>query len=320
MYKYITIALLMLSTAACSSGHDEEEAVPEVTYECRTVPLEIRIPASEVQKRSPGDPGEDPRLPLPDFLYVYAAVSTDKGVEAIRSNIFSGIESHWQQSAGKSIYIYQAEINIPVVNEAKTAEVYIATSRQALQFSPAVPQSVAELRAMKIKIDENPGVSLRDIYYDTAAIENYGQNQSTVTALCTHLGAKVDLMWNLTDKFRTACPGWKVRTVSVHDMPRTGFAFQPLQNGTEDGTADPYVFTTDTGSETYGRTDTYAFQRSDATIHWVMTFTDGTSYKQVTGTYTPTAMPDEVAYYRLLFTVNGLNGAQDITVTDETND
>lgn len=318
MYKYITIGLMLL-LAACANDR-QEEPVPETVYEDRMIPLEIRIPASEVLKRSPGDPGEDPRLPLPDYLYIRVAISTSTGVEVLRSNTFSHIESHWEQSANRAIYVYRATVNIPLVSDARTAELYITASREPLMFSPATPKSIAQLQNLKIKLDENPGVAIRDIYYDTTPISDYGQNQNVVTALCTHIGAKVDLQWNLTETFRTNNPSWRISSVSLSDMPRSGYLFQPTRNDLSDGTADPYIFRTDNGSNIYGRTDTYAFQRNDAAIRWTITFTDGLSTRIVEDTYQPSPLPDDVSYYRLFFTINGLESSQEITVTEKTED
>lgn len=331
------LALLALLTALTACQHDDE--VPAPAYEDRYVPLQISIPASEALKRSPGDPGSDARLPLPDYLYVYTAFTNESGgtVEVLYSE-YEHIREHWRTADGGNVYVYKYtdEINLPLIDGATDAYCYIIASADDLSnYLPGSAESGQELPKQRTGIEsislkdyttlthESPNI-LRDLYSSYKAaegvingaipVENYGQRQSEVTGTLYHVAAKVDIQWNCTEEFHTKHPNAFVDYIHLTGLPENGYLFKPTQNtvSTESGNAT-VQWSTHPGNDLYGREDTYIWQPNGGTIHYTVGLKNGDASDEsskdytITKDYTPTGYKaDEVAYYRLRLTLTGL--------------
>lgn len=334
------LALLALLTALTACQHDDE--VPAPAYEDRYVPLQISIPASEALKRSPGDPGSDPRLPLPDYLYVYTAFTDAAGnTEEVLYSEYSGIRDSWTtDGTGQNVYVYSYtdQINLPLIDGATDAYCYIIASADDLGAEDVyggLPQpdelsedgttkkkSKAAIEAITLSFD-NHSISLRDLYssYNAAEgvvngaipVKNYGQKQSEVTGTLHHVAAKVDIQWNFSETFHEAHPNAFLNAIILSGLPQEGYVFKPTQNST--GNEQTLLFNDDgdanAGTAVYGREDTYIFQPGGGTINYQIQIMEQTADKTQTysidRTYTPDQYnPDDVAYYRLRVTIDGI--------------
>lgn len=321
-----TILMCAVAFAFASCRHDDDMQ-PTPVYEDRYIPLQLCIPANTATVRSPGDPGADPRLPLPDYLYLFTVVQTGGGSGAVvLRETLADIGDQWVHhgEGSSAVFRYEGSINMPFIENATSAKCYIVAGGSALTFSPVTPQTETEVKDLQLSLlkdDGNDNVQLRDIYSswhpDDApdgglTVTDYGQNQSSVEGTLYHVGAKVDLQWNVTEAFRQAHPGWGVHSVDIH-CPGTGYVFRPTKNANEENRIQ--VFETDAGNAYYGRTDFYVWQRSDRAVHWEIDFAEAnddgqTDIRTVRGISAPTEEePGQVAYYRLTFTINGMNSA-----------
>lgn len=332
--------LLALLPTLLSCQHDDE--LPAPAYEDRYVPLQISIPASEALKRSPGDPGDDPRLPLPDYLYIYTAFTdADGDTKEVLFSEYAGIRDSWTpDSTGQNVYVYSYtdQINLPLIDGATDAYCYIIASADDLGAEDVyggLPQpdelsedgttkkkSKAAIEAITLSFD-NHSISLRDLYssYNAAEgvvngaipVKNYGQKQSEVTGTLHHVAAKVDIQWNFSETFHEAHPNAFLNAIILSGLPQEGYVFKPTQNST--GNEQTLLFNDDgdanAGTAVYGREDTYIFQPGGGTINYQIQIMEQTADKTQTysidRTYTPDQYnPDDVAYYRLRVTIDGI--------------
>lgn len=322
------LALLALLTALTACQHDDE--VPAPAYEDRYVPLQISIPASEALKRSPGDPGSDARLPLPDYLYIYTAFTDAAGnTEEVLFSEYAGIQDRWTADGeGGNVYVYEytSNINLPLIDGATNAYCYIIASADDLgehlpgSSSAAVPESKEEIQniALDYSTLHKKETTLRDLYSsykgtDDGAfkVTNYGQKQSKVNGTLYHVAAKVDIQWNFSETFHEAHPNAFLNTIMLSGLPQEGYVFKPTQNSP--GNEQTLLFNNNgdanAGTAVYGREDTYIWQPPQGEFKYIIEIGNGDSFSQYPEqTYDPgTAYDaDEVAYYRLLVTLTGL--------------
>ena len=319
--------LLALLPALPSCQHDDVPPVP--TYEDRYVPLQISIPASEALKRSLGDPGDDPRLPLPDYLYVYTAFTDAAGnTEEVLFSEYSGIRDSWTPDGeGGNVYVYEytSNINLPLIDGATNAYCYIIASADDLgehlpgSSSAAVPESKEEIQniALDYSTLHKKETTLRDLYSSYKGkggafeVTNYGQKQSEVSGTLYHVAAKVDIQWNFSETFHEAHPNAFLNTIMLSGLPQEGYVFKPTQNST--GNEQTLLFNNNgdanAGTAVYGREDTYIWQPPQGEFKYIIEIGNGDSFSQYPEqTYDPgTAYDaDEVAYYRLRVTLTDL--------------
>ena len=328
--------LLALLPTLLSCQHDDE--VPAPAYEDRYVPLQISIPASEALKRSPGDPGSDARLPLPDYLYVYTAFTDVAGnTEEVLFSEYSGIRDSWTpDSTGQNVYVYSYtdQINLPLIPDATQAYCYIIASADNLSGLLSSPENLSynevtekSRRAienitlpLKAQSGDHP-VSLRDLYSSykgeangAFAITNYGQKQSEVTGTLYHVAAKVDIQWNFSEDFHTQHPTAFLNSIILSGIPSDGFLFKPTQNEDTNGTTTLSSGFSHAGVAVYGRKDTYIWQPQNGEFHYKIHVEEGNNeywYPNQNSSYTYTPESDdadEVAYYRLRLTIDDVPG------------
>lgn len=326
------LALLALLTALTACQHDDE--LPAPAYEDRYVPLQISIPASEALKRSLGDPGDDPRLPLPDYLYVYTAFTNESGgtVEVLYSE-YEHIREHWTtDGTGQNVYVYSYtdQINLPLIDGATNAYCYIIASADDLseylpgdagntQSQTGLPGNRDQIGNITLEystLHKNEN-SLRDLYSSYKGtdgafeVEDYGQKQSEVKGTLYHVGAKVDIQWNFSETFHEAHPNAFLNTIMLSGLPQEGYVFKPTQNSP--GNEQTLLFNgngdANAGTAVYGREDTYIWQPPQGEFKYIIEIGNGDSFSQYPEqTYDPgTAYDaDEVAYYRLHVTLTDL--------------
>lgn len=321
----LTVLILLLLLVSCQ--HDDEvPAVP--TYEDRYVPLQISIPASEALQRSLGDPGDDPRLPLPDYLYIYTAFTNAGGatVEVLLAE-YAGIQDRWTaDETGQNIYVYNYtdNINLPLIDGATNAYCYIIASADNLTGLLTTPElfttkdrTAIENITLPIKAPSGDhSISLRDLYssYKGAAdgafeITDYRQKQSKVTGTLYHVAAKVDIQWNFSEKFHEDYPLAFMNTIILSNIPSEGYPFKPTQNTDTGGSMMLSSENSHAGIAVYGRDDTYIWQPEDGTFNYqIGIMNNDTPWDYPAYIYDPGASynPDEVAYYRLRLTITGL--------------
>ena len=325
------LALLALLTALTACQHDDE--VPAPAYEDRYVPLQISIPASEALKRSPGDPGSDARLPLPDYLYVYTAFTDAAGnTEEVLFSEYSGIRDSWTpDGTGQNVYVYSYtdQINLPLIDGATNAYCYIIASAddlgghlplpEELSFNGVSGKSREAVEAITLSLKEQSGdhsISLRDLYSsykgtDDGAfkVTDYGQKQSKVTGTLYHVAAKVDIQWNFTEEFHEQYPTAFVNSITLSGIPSEGYLFKPTENTDTNGSTTLSSDAPHPGVAVYGREDAYIWQPPQGEFKYIIEIENGDSFSQYPEqTYDPgTAYnADEVAYYRLHVTLTDL--------------
>lgn len=319
------LALLALLTALTACQHDDEPPVP--TYEDRYVPLQISIPASEALKRSPGDPGSDPRLPLPDYLYIYTAFTDAAGnTEEVLFSEYAGIQDRWTADGeGGNVYVYEytSNINLPLIDGATNAYCYIIASADDLgehlpgSSSAAVPESKEEIQniALDYSTLHKKETTLRDLYSSYKGkggafeVTNYGQKQSEVSGTLYHVAAKVDIQWNLSEEFHQNHSTAFVNSITLSGIPSKGYLFKPTQNTDTEGKTILSSGASHPGAAVYGREDTYIWQPPQGEFKYIIEIENGDSFSQYPEqTYDPgTAYnADEVAYYRLRVTLTDL--------------
>ncbi len=329
------LALLALLTALTACQHDDE--VPAPAYEDRYVPLQISIPASEALKRSPGDPGSDARLPLPDYLYIYTAFTNESGgtVEVLYSE-YEHIREHWTtDSTEQNVYVYSYtdQINLPLIDGATNAYCYIIASADDLseylpgdagntQSQKDLPEDRNSIENITLPMKAQSGghaISLRDLYSSYNAgenvtngaipIEEYGQKQSSVEGTLYHVAAKVDIQWNFTEEFHEQYPTAFVNFIKLSGIPSEGYLFKPTENTDTNGSTTLSSDAPHPGVAVYGREDTYIWQPPQGEFKYIIEIENGDSFSQYPEqTYDPgTAYnADEVAYYRLRVTLTDL--------------
>lgn len=319
------LALLALLTALTACQHDDE--VPAPAYEDRYVPLQISIPASEALKRSPGDPGSDPRLPLPDYLYVYTAFTdADGDTKEVLFSEYAGIQDRWTADGeGGNVYVYEytSNINLPLIDGATNAYCYIIASADDLgehlpgSSSAAVPESKEEIQniALDYSTLHKKETTLRDLYSSYKGkggafeVTNYGQKQSEVSGTLYHVAAKVDIQWNLSEEFHQNHSTAFVNSITLSGIPSKGYLFKPTQNTDTEGKTILSSGASHPGAAVYGREDTYIWQPPQGEFKYIIEIENGDSFSQYPEqTYDPgTAYDaDEVAYYRLSVTLTDL--------------
>ena len=323
--------LLGLLPTLLSCQHDDEPPVP--AYEDRYVPLQISIPASEALQRSLGDPGDDPRLPLPDYLYIYTAFTDAAGnTEEVLFSEYSGIRDSWTpDGTGQNVYVYSYtdQINLPLIDGATNAYCYIIASAddlgghlplpEGLSFNGVSEKSRDAVEAITLSMKEQSGdhsISLRDLYSsykgtDDGAfkVTDYGQKQSEVTGTLYHVAAKVDIQWNFTEEFHEQYPTAFVNSITLSGIPSDGYLFKPTENTDTNGSTTLSSDAPHPGVAVYGREDAYIWQPPQGKFRYIIGINNNetlSSYKEQT--YDPGAdyNADEVAYYRLRLTLTGL--------------
>ena len=326
------LALLALLPTLLSCQHDDELPVP--AYEDRYVPLQISIPASEALKRSPGDPGSDARLPLPDYLYVYTAFTdADGDTKEVLYSEYEHIREHWTTADGTGgnvyVYKYTDEINLPLIDGATDAYCYIIASADDLSGHLTLPEELSfngvpgksreAVEAITLYMKEQSGdhsISLRDLYSsykgtDDGAfkVTDYGQKQSEVTGTLYHVAAKVDIQWNFTEEFHEQYPTAFVNSITLSGIPEEGYLFKPTENTDTNGSTTLSSDAPHPGVAVYGREDAYIWQPPQGKFRYTIGIENNktlSSYPEKT--YDPGAdyNADEVAYYRLRVTLTDL--------------
>ncbi len=316
MLQAFGLSIILVMCLSCSIGASKMEVV-----EYRNMPVEVWVPVSNMRQRVGGDPGSSAELPLPGHLYVYIVVTGQSPDDvSVTCQHFAGIEDDWVPDR-ENLYHYGGKLNLPIVENA-TARIYAVASKDELQLGsqPVTEDDVRNLVLDMTKPD-NLNINLRDVYSapqngEGIEIEGYGENNDNiwVSAVCYHVGAKVDFMWNLTETFLAAYPKGRVVSLGLTGLPQKGYLFRPMENkplsGAETGV---WEFPLEEGNNIYGRTDTYVFQSSGGQLNWQVTMTDDASVQapvteRTDGTASPEVVPGSVAWYRLYFTINSLKG------------
>lgn len=321
--------LLTLLPTLLSCQHDDELPVP--AYEDRYVPLQISIPASEALQRSLGDPGDDPRLPLPNYLYIYTAFTDAAGnTEEVLFSEYSGIRDSWTtDGTGQNVYVYSYtdQINLPLIDGATDAYCYIIASAADLSEYlpggadhpngtpvPSTKEGVEEIALNYSELHKNEN-TLRDLYSSYKGtdgafeIKNYGQKQSEVTGTLYHVAAKVDIQWNFTEEFHAQHPTAFVNSITLSGIPSEGYLFKPTENMDTNGSTILSSDAPHPGVAVYGREDAYIWQPPQGKFRYTIGIENNetlSSYPEQT--YDPGAdyNADKVAYYRLRLTLTGL--------------
>lgn len=314
--------ILLLAALFAPLGCSKDEVVDITRY--RTVV--IRVPADTyLGQRTPGDPGEASTLQIPSNLYFFT-IYTPRNVQAatplVSAFLIEQIPSDsWTpvSDATGTVISYQRTVQLPLP-DADEVTLYVVASHDPLADmetlvgqvrSGAVTldeQAVSSLQLAPVQADGS-SVSIADVYAGSGQLLT-DENAVNETIVCYHVAAKFDVIYNLSDDFRTggAFAAWRVKTFTLKNRIGKGFYFQPTANSYVAQEALPdYTFDAGPGNNFYGRFDLYIFQPSVMEFPWTVTLTDGTTERLLSGTSTVTDVSTGyAAYFRLNLTINGI--------------
>lgn len=316
--------ILLLALLLVPIGCSKDEVVDITRY--RTVV--IRVPADTyLGQRTPGDPGVASTLQIPRYLYFFTAFTplnsttgnTGPQISALRLDQITPDSWISVSDATGTIISYERTIQLPLPDADEMMLYAVASYDPLTDMETLVDQvrsgtvtldesTVASLQLSSVQADGS-SVSIADVYAGNGRLLT-DENAVNEPLVCYHVAAKFDVIYNLSDDFRSggAFAAWRVKTFTLKNQIGKGFYFNPAANSYVAQEALPdYTFTATPGNNFYGRFDLYLFQPIVMEFPWTVTLTDGTDERTLSGTSTATDVSTGyAAYFRLNLTINGI--------------
>ncbi len=310
--------LALLALTACSS--DDTAGTSELTLD---IPVEIYdTPATRAA--SQGDPGNDPSLKSPLYLYIFAYVKTTdgNGYELLTKTITptDGIGDWTIHDEGTQDERWRRNLRVTFTingtfdgTTAGTSRVYAIASRDDL--SSIIPSDVAtyttanQIEAMTLDFRDLSSSQLKDIYStpakntDNGIIKLNGQSLSCSTVKLYHAAAKVDFTWEVDASLQN---GVALQSITCTSVPTICKIFTPTDNPTTQ-TADVTVLgsasstAVNEGNKWIGRAYAYMLQQpSPGTLSYTVAFSGTANRPAVSKTFTPADYNDTyTGWYRV---------------------
>ena len=206
---------------------------------------------------------------------------------------------------------------MPVDREGATCEAYVAVSRVALSNISSSLSTLAEVRSATFdlpspELGDSYNSIIRDIYsspynltttsgsdtYYYGKVQDYTSSQPYVNLILYHVGAKLDLNWNIDEGNRSTL--WlqhESDAISVTGLKcKNCYLFKPMQNDAVG--ADPYTWniSANIGNQWLGREYAYVIPYFNGSSQYPISATVKKVVNSSNGTKT-TAMNIEVAGY-----------------------
>lgn len=327
--KNILLYLLLLVLSACTQVEEDWRATGF------TLPTVIFVEAdNQAVTRTPGDPGADPSLPLPRYLYLF--IASPEGNIYYNHQTLDKEDWSFVGAVSNTAAIYKRSFQLILPNylgSETEGRVFAICSYQSLpQFSAAngyqdrtvLSHSLDEIKSLQFdrELSANASISLRDVYGGCDKIDNYNTRPSA-NVICTHIATKLDVRWSLRNILNDY-PNAKVHNFYIHDVPRYGYYFNDVLSDhsevghaknlptiacmlkiAENGNISP-------GSSVYGRHDLYSFHPSDNRVTWSIDINNGVTTNNETRNYKQSLVmnhnENSAAYFRLDVNIDGFNG------------
>lgn len=308
--------LALLGGAGCG----KEEAI-DIS---RAFPVVIRVPADvDVTQRTPGDPGTASPLQIPRHLYFFISYIADGNTQPLVSAVsISGLSADsWAAvpDAYGAVQAYQRTVILPmpatdevtlyaIASYDAIADLQTLVDRVRVGTTTIDEAGVNQLQLTPTQSDGST-VSLSDVYAGSGTLLT-DEDAPNGTIVCYHVAAKFDVIYNLSDDFRSGGPyeDWRVATFTLENLVGKGYYFDPAANDFVLAEAlPPYTFTAGDGNNFYGRFDTYIFQPTATEFPWSVTLTNGTEQRILSGSSSVVNLSTEfAAYFRMNLTINGI--------------
>ena len=307
---------LMFGITGCN-----KERVIDISRDLSVV---IRVPADvDLTLRTPGDPGVASPLQIPRHLYFFISYNAEGNTQPrVWAISITGLSPDLWKAVPDSYGAVQAYERTIILPMPATDEVmlYVIASYNPI---PDLQTLVDDVNVGTVSIDEaginqlqltptqsdNSTVSIADVYAGRGKLLT-GENASGGTIVCYHVAAKFDVIYNLSDDFRSGGPyeDWRVATFTLENLVGKGYYFDPAANDFVLAEAlPPYTFAAGGGNNFYGRFDTYIFQPTATEFPWSVTLTNGTEQRILSGSSSVVNLSTEfAAYFRMNLTINGI--------------
>lgn len=303
-----------LLVTACSSSDPSSEDGRMVR-----MPIVLAIPANEASltagaagakaTRAEGDPGTYEKFQLPSYLYIYlintsisgapSKVLTPEGMDiktGYSLNPKKWTKTTTQDNNKDSIYTYTDQIRIIIPEDRKEGVVYAAMSSVPITvnykgteladatFALGTEAKGKESEALKNLYSSPYNNIVNRTYYGT--VSDYKSNSPYINMVLYHVGAKLDLQWNVDASVQDKV---KLSKIELTGLSNGGYLFKPLENTSASTSTYFETFSLDAGSQWYGRQATYVIPvETDGSYQFPMTLTNSVSSQATTKTATAT--------------------------------
>ncbi len=252
------------------------------------MPVHISIPVEGTASRAVGDPGQEETWEFPTKAYIFFCTSPLENAAACDNVTIADIDlnpTNWDPLnpdaedeyvyQGYNIYEYQGSVTIRLPEDQKTGRVYAVVSKGSVDIynrndEVSVSSSLTEEQVKGLTFNVpttgqsdflknlysspyNKTISDSDKrYYGT--VLNITDKQPQLDLICYHVGAKLDVMWNVTSTY-------PLETLEIQDLYSQNCSlFDPGRNSgveTADKTLYAETYSTSVGNQWYGRTSFY---------------------------------------------------------------
>lgn len=243
------VALCFAALITSCSGSDEPDSSSWIE-----MPVSISIPIEGEASRAVdvGDPGIPETWDLPAFAYIYLCTSDDQknAIVSIATVELDPDPKKWAYNKAltdahaasevvANIYTYSEYVYVRMPQEQTVGRVYVALANQAIPGLSITPATEAQVKSLTFSVpDSDPSNFLKNLYSSPAGklndngeyygtIQGMGTNVPYLYLICYHVGAKLDVTWNVSPDVQA---GQKITTITAKKLFKSGYIFQPSKS------------------------------------------------------------------------------------------